>query len=177
METHLNPIILCIVGQSGSGKSTVSDYISDMYGWRLIESRTTRPPRTPDETGHTFVSEEEFDSYDKDEMIAYTTFGIAKYCCLKQDVHLRSLYVIDEFGLCYLKYHFSDIYDIISLRLHRDELKRIASVGGERVARDKGKFTMKDNEFDYVCVNVTDSIPYVKHFVDGMMNDILEKYV
>lgn len=170
-------MILCIVAESGSGKSMVSDYISEMYGWQLIESRTTRPPRTPNETGHTFVTDEEFDSYKMEDMIAYTTFGTARYCCLKKDVHHRSLYVIDEFGLYYLKIHFSDVYDIISLRLHRDKMRRIESVGEERVARDEGKFTMRDTEFDYVCVNVTDNKNYVLRFVDDMMERILDIYV
>ena len=115
------PIILCIVGESGSGKTLVADYIAEMYGWQLIESRTTRPPRFEGEGGHTFVSDEEFDSYKMLDMIAYTTFGTARYCCLKKDVHDRSLYVIDEFGLYYLKTHFSDIYHIISLRLHKNK--------------------------------------------------------
>lgn len=172
------PIILCIVAESGAGKSTVSDYIADMYGWQLIESRTTRPPRTPDETGHTFVSEEEFATYKPVDMIAYTIFGTAKYCCLKKDVHLRSLYVIDEFGLKYLKENFSDEYNIISLRLHRNIDRRIESVGRDRVARDEGKFTMTDSEFDYVIpVQPNDVLRYVLERVDYIMNDILDRYV
>ena len=171
------PMILCIVAESGAGKTMVADYIAEMYGWQLIESRTTRPRRTPDEGGHTFITDDEFDSYKMEDMIAYTTFGQYRYTCLTKDVHHRSLYVIDEFGLYYLKTHFSDIYDIISLRLHRDKMKRIESVGEERVARDDGKFTMKDNEFDYVCFNVTDNKHYVLRFIDDVMERILNIYV
>ena len=171
------PIILCIVAESGVGKSMVSDYIADIYGWQLIESRTTRPPRFDGETGHTFVTDEEFDTYKVVDMIAFTVFGESRYCCLHKDVHDRSLYVIDEFGLQYLKENFSDTYHIISLRLHRDKQRRIEAAGEERVARDEGKFTMSDTEFDYICVNPTDSKQYVLHFVDGVIHDILDKYV
>lgn len=171
------PIILCIVGESGSGKSMIVDYIADMYGWQLIESRTTRPPRTPDEAGHTFVSDEEFDSYKKEDMIAFTTFGGFRYCCLRRDVPPRALYVIDEFGLQYLKENFSDAYRIISLRLHRNKCKRIEAVGEERVARDEGKFILPDSYFDYVCLNDTDNVYYVLRFADEVMERILDIYV
>jgi guanylate kinase len=171
------PIILCIVAESGAGKTMVADYIAEMYGWQLIESRTTRPRRTPDEGGHTFITDEEFDSYAKEDMIAFTQFGNFFYCCLHKDVPPRALYVIDEFGLRYLKENFSDIYHIISLRLHRDKQKRIEAAGEERVARDEGKFIMKDSEFDYVCVNPTDSKVYLLHYADSVMENILDKYV
>ena len=170
-------MILCIVGESASGKSLCADYIAERYGWQLIESRTTRLPRHEGETGHTFVTQEEFDSYRKEDMIAFTTFGTASYACLKKDVPPRALYVIDEFGLQYLKENFSEQYRIISLRLHRDKMKRLEVAGEERVARDEGKFTLPDSYFDYVCFNPTDSKHYLFRFVDDVMESILEMYV
>lgn len=171
------PIILCIVSESGGGKTMMADYIAEMYGWQLIESRTTRPPRFEGEGGHTFVSDDEFDSYKKEDMIAFTTFGAARYCCLHRDVPARALYVIDEFGLQYLQENFADIYRIISLRLHRDKRRRIEAVGEERVARDEGKFNLPDTCFDYVCVNSTDNKHYVLRFADEVMERILDLYV
>lgn len=171
------PIILCIVGESGCGKTFCSDYIADMYGWQLIESRTTRPPRFEGEGGHTFVTQEEFDSYRKEDMIAFTQFGNFFYCCLHKDVPPRALYVIDEFGLRYLKENFSDIYDIISLRIHRDKDRRIESVGEERTGRDEGKFTLPDSYFDNVLINDNDNINYVMQYVDSVMAYILDRYV
>ena len=58
--------------------------------------------RYPGETGHTFVTKEEFDTFSHDDMIAYTEFGGHRYCCLKKDVLDFNTYVIDERGLIYL---------------------------------------------------------------------------
>jgi len=144
------PTIICIVGESGSGKTTAAKHI-ERYGYRQIESRTTRAPRHKGEIGHTFVTEEEFDNYRKEDMLAFTDFGGNRYCCLKQDVHERSIYVIDESGLTYFKKNFSKEYHIVSLRIIRDRQARIDSVGQERVGRDKDMFTMKRGDFDY-CI-------------------------
>ena len=53
--------IICIVGRSGSGKTTAAEYLEELYGLKSIQSYTTRPKRKPNETGHTFVTEDEFD--------------------------------------------------------------------------------------------------------------------
>jgi len=170
------PLVLCIVGESGSGKSMVANYIRK-YGFKLIESYTTRPRRSAIEGGHTFISESEFDKIKKEDMIAYTEFGKCRYCCCKKDVSLLSGYVIDEFGLKYLKENFSDVYDIKSLRLHRLEENRIKSVGQERVNRDKGKFTMTDDEFDFVIDNPEDRKWDVFIETDFVIEKILDNEV
>jgi guanylate kinase len=163
------PIIICIIGESGTGKTLIADYLADKYGFALIESHTTRPKRTPDEGGHTFVSQDVFNTYPLSEMIAYTRFGGYDYCCLKGDVQKWNLYVIDEFGFEYLTDKFSDIYDIFSIRLHRDKAKRTASVGAERVGRDEGKFLFKDNVFSWVINNHSDSVAYLFQEADRFM--------
>lgn len=147
----MKPTIIAIVGESGSGKTTAAEYLNEKYGFKLIQSRTTRPPRYEGENGHTFVSNEEFDTYKVDDMIAFTEFGDNRYCCLHNDIlEGVNVYVIDEFGLSYLKETCSDKYDIISLRVIRDLEDRIASVGLERVERDKWMFEMSYSSFDYL---------------------------
>lgn len=154
---YLNkPTIICIIGESGTGKSLAADYICDKYGYSLIKSRTTRPPRTPDETGHTFVTDKEFDDYEQEDMLAYTTFGEHRYCCLKEDIREKNIYVIDEFGYDYLKDNFSDDYHIVSLRLLRAEAIRLREgVDYDRIQRDEGKFTRPPAYFDYAIYNNT----------------------
>lgn len=143
------PVILCIVGESGSGKTTMAEYIETNFGVPSIESYTTRPKRSPNETGHTFITDGEFNQFDRKDMIAFTEFGGYRYCCLKEDVGQENVYVIDEAGLRYLRDNFSDIYDIKSIRLTCGKSERIERVGQERVERDKGKFTMPYRLFDF----------------------------
>lgn len=144
------PSIICIIGESGSGKSTLAEYIDHNFCVPLIQSRTTRPPRYDGENGHTFVSDAEFDSYDDSKKLAYTTFGSHRYCCLTDDVKDENVYVIDEFGVKYLKANFGDKYNIKTIRVTCNKSERIQRAGQERVDRDNGKFNMQRSLFDFV---------------------------
>ena len=53
--------IYLIVGCSGSGKTTIVNSLENKYGLKSIQSYTTRPKRSDDETGHIFISDEEYD--------------------------------------------------------------------------------------------------------------------
>ena len=53
--------IFLIVGCSGSGKTTITERLEQKYGLKSIQAYTTRKPRYDGETGHTCVSDEEFD--------------------------------------------------------------------------------------------------------------------
>lgn len=145
----MKPRILCIVGKSGCGKSTCANHIENMFDIPMIQSWTDRPKRAPDETGHIFLSKEDFAKFKHEDMIAYTNFGNYSYCCLHSDVKPINTYVIDERGLKYLKANFSDRYDIKSVFIHRPEELRIAQVGKERVDRDKGMYNLPAEAFDY----------------------------
>ena len=166
------PTIIAIIGESGSGKSMAADYIKETFGISLIQSRTTRKQRDESDTGHLFVTNKEFDSYKKEDMIAFTEFGGNRYCCLHSDVNEWSnTYVIDETGLKYLTKNFADRYNIFSIRILRAMEARIADVGKERVDRDKGKFTMKNEEFSVVVANTTN----VKENLFSMIDDVIAK--
>lgn len=164
------PFILCIIGKSGSGKTTIAEYLDKTYGWKLIESITDRPKRTPNEKGHTFISAEEFDKLKQSDMIAFTKFGNYRYCCLKSDVKPLNVYIIDEIGYKYLKENFSDIYNIVSIFIERPLDYREATVGKERTDRDQNMFTMDMNDFDYILSNDSK----VKFLLFDDLEDIME---
>jgi len=164
--------IICIVGESGSGKSFIADYLGAKYGIFIIESRTTRQPRHEGEKGHTWITEQEFDTYKKEDMIAFTEFGGSRYCCLLEDVvDKMHSYVIDEKGLKYLKKHFSDTFNIFAVRVVANEEKRKRKTDKKRIARDKGKFTMPLDDFDFYIINEYDSIKTYKQ-ADTIINQI-----
>ena len=62
--------IYLIVGKYGSAKTTIVDKLR--WLGNSIQSYTTRPRRTEDETGHIFVNQEKFD---KLNLVAYTHFN------------------------------------------------------------------------------------------------------
>ena len=54
--------IFLVMGESGSGKDTITKELSNKYGLKVLKSYTTRPKRYDDEDTHIFISEEEFDN-------------------------------------------------------------------------------------------------------------------
>ena len=74
--------ILLLVGASGSGKTAAADRLHMLFGWRAVESYTTRPRRNDMETGHRFVSDEEFDELVlNNELVAYTEYNGYNHNC------------------------------------------------------------------------------------------------
>jgi guanylate kinase len=152
IKNFIKPHIICIIGESGSGKSVLADSI-EAYGYKLIQSYTTRPPRHDNESGHTFISLEEFNAFNRQEMIAYTEFGGNKYCCLHKDIISKNVYVLDDHGYEYLKTTFSDIYNIFAVRINTLEKQRMDYVSEERASRDAGKFFLGNDSYDCIWIN------------------------
>lgn len=97
--------IVLIVGESGSGKSTICDELTKRYGLKQVKSYTTRPRRSEDEDGHTFISDEEFDKLEN--ICAYTYFDDHRYCATREQIDNSDLYIIDPYGVRY----FMETYD------------------------------------------------------------------
>lgn len=96
--------IYLIVGPSGSGKSTVADILEKKYRLKQVVSYTERPPRFEGETGHTFVSSEEFDKLEN--LCAFTEFDGYRYGVPAPMVDECDTYVIDPAGVRYMKEHY-----------------------------------------------------------------------
>ncbi len=154
------PIIIAIVGESGTGKTTFAEYLQTYFGIRMIQSYTDRPKRFKGEKGHTFLTPKQFDRLRQEDMIAYTNWNGKRYCCLKKDVRDVNSYVIDEAGLRMLYENYNYKYDIWSVRLKRPYKFRKEVVGQERLDRDKDKFIFTDDYYDFVFNNVTNEMLY-----------------
>ena len=180
VKQFLKPVIVCIVGESGSGKSLMAEWFEKLFHYNLIVSYTTRPMRSPNEKGHTFIDDAMFDTFSHDDMIAYTKFGDYRYCCLKQDVQDYNTYVIDENGLQMLREKYSDTYHIYAIRVYAKPVKGLLTdfASSERILRDKGRFTMSDNEFDFVFKNSYDLsklINFVQVTHNAVHSDFISK--
>lgn len=88
--------LYCIIGASGSGKSSVANILQDKYQGKILCSYTTRPPRKANDTDHIYISEEEYAAL-KDK-VATATIGGYHYCATKQQVDESEYYVVDWQG-------------------------------------------------------------------------------
>lgn len=135
---HMKPLIICIMGESGVGKSEVAKYIEREYNVPMIRSYTDKVRTDLRDDTHTYLSKYEFNQLKKEDMIAHTEFGGNRYCCLKSDIHPKwNTYVIDEEGykMLYDKYKYD--YNIHLIYIERPyALRALSGVSEERMKRD-----------------------------------------
>lgn len=97
----MKPIVL-LCGASASGKTTLAEDLEKQCGLKAIPSYTTRPKRSPDEQGHTFITEDEFVKLN--DLIAYAKTNGYHYTVTRQmfEDEQYSIYVVDNSGIKYL---------------------------------------------------------------------------
>mgnify|MGYP002515686241 FL=1 len=119
--------IILLVGESGSGKTTIADLLEEMYGYKVLKSYTTRPPRLND-TSHVFITDKEFDKLK--DIVAYTEYNGYRYCATADQVDNSDIYVIDPDGIEKLKniYHgkkeLVDVYLRVPEEIRASRMKK-----------------------------------------------------
>ena len=108
-------ILLC--GKSGTGKSAVAERYCEMYHGSVLNSYTSRPKRFPEEKGHIFITEAEFNNIEQDQMIAYTLFDGYQYCATIDQFEHSTIYIIDPTGIVKFRkdYKGSKKYVVVEL--------------------------------------------------------------
>lgn len=144
--------LITITGPSGAGKDTVARMLSDLGGYKVICSYTTRPKREGEIDGveHHFV---EKCDVPHDNVLAYTQYGGYEYWTTVEQVGDKVIYVIDEDGLKLLCEKFPDIelFKICVSAKERTRLRR--GVTPERMARDKRRKRLPLSFYDAVIFN------------------------
>lgn len=144
--------LITITGPSGAGKDTVAQMLSDMGGYKVICSYTTRPKREGEIDGveHHFV---EKCDVPHDKMLAYTQYGGYEYWTTIDQVTDKAIYVIDEDGLRALCEKFPDIelFKICVTAWEATRLRR--GVSQERLDRDQNRNLLSLFFYDAVIFN------------------------
>ena len=111
------PLIL-LVGKSGSGKTTVADYLEEHYGLKVLASYTTRKPRYEDEKSHTFVTKDDFNTMPN--KVAHTLFDEHHYWATQEQCDASDIYVIDPDGIKSLRRNYNSPrpYMIVYLKIN-----------------------------------------------------------
>lgn len=147
MHTDKRPLIIAIVGKSGSGKTTFAKML-ECLGIPQIVSYTTRAKRDDETDGveHWFVDDSQVPSLT--ETMAYTYFGGKHYWTLLEQLkHPVQSYVIDEVGLEKLMNSVHEIADVMIVDIRRDFI----DVDKERQSRDAERIEL--DKFDCIIDN------------------------
>lgn len=103
--------VYCVLGRTGSGKSTVTKEAARQLNMKVLKSYTTRQRReneTDENCDHIFISPDEVEKY-RNDMIAYTER--VGYCSFatKQQLLDNDFYIINPTGYYELKLKTKDM--------------------------------------------------------------------
>ena len=173
-NSNMKKKIMCLVGESGTGKTLASLHLQNKLNANVICSFTTRPPRDTEVEGreHYFV-----DIYPpEEELLAYVEFYGYKYYAMKSQVFGDcTVYVIDEAGLRNLIKRHGDEYEIYSVYIIRSRSnRRDAKVDEFRMNRDVKRKKNDISTYDYVVDNNSTKKNFFQQ-IEKIYNEIKEK--
>ena len=162
--------LITITGPRGAGKDTVARMLSEMGGYKVLCSYTTRPKRKGEIDGveHYFV---EKCNVPHDKMLAYTQYGYEYWVTIDQ-VTDKAIYVIDEDGLRALCENFPNIEPFKICVSAIEELRLRRGVTPERISRDKQRNLLPLAFYDAVIfnngsfVNLCDEVQRVRYMIN-----------
>ena len=151
-----------ICGESGSGKTTVVKELCKRFKIKELQSYTTRPKRSDDESGHIFISKLEFDKLSN--KVAYTKFDKYEYCATCDQVNESDVLTIDPKGIEFFSNNYKGTkrYLVIYIYVEPEKRKQRMIIRGDkindienRIKHDKIAFKNVSQIADYTVANET----------------------
>ena len=93
-----NHKLFCIMGETASGKDTLTKELCEDTSMKAIVSYTTRPRRTNEGDTHIFVDDSVYEQM-KDNLAAYTEINGFRYWTTIEQIYDNDIYIIDPNGL------------------------------------------------------------------------------
>lgn len=170
--------IVCLTGESGSGKSVVAKYFEEK-GYKNIDTFTTRKKRHRHETGHTFIEVKDKPKVirklfkEQKKEIAYIDFFHQEWYWSYKEQHPKdchSLYAVNPNGIKSLLSHVTE-QKVIVIYIKCDEHKR----RDRMIERFKNKADFEENKksyYDYIDQRITyESDEYLFVSCDYILNN------
>ena len=96
--------LLCILGESSSGKDSLTNKLCETMGYSAICSYTTRPRRDGEGETHVFVDDSVYEEmFTEGKIAAYTEISGFKYWTTVEQLYENDCYIIDPYGVEVLK--------------------------------------------------------------------------
>ncbi|MGL5690389.1 MAG: hypothetical protein ACRDD8_06145 [Bacteroidales bacterium] len=155
----MNNVIIAIVGNAGSGKTHMANFLQKKLGIEQLVSLTSRPMRSGEIDGvdHVYVTNDIINEHlGAGDTLAHTWYGGYQYCALKSDVRARQIvsYIIDEKGLDMLLREHSQEFTVVSVYVRRDvDLRIECGVSQSRIDRDKNRLVLNESIYDCIITN------------------------
>jgi len=162
------------MGPSGCGKSTVVNELIKR-GHKAADSYTTRPKRFHNETGHTYITEEEYDLLE--DIVAYTIFNGYRYCVTRQMLNECDLYIVDPAGIKTLRENGYDNFKVIGLELEPSDCAARMLARGDFGPDILGRLNNDWNmfrDFDDICDIIIDATKDIFEIVEQIENYIVK---
>lgn len=159
-------ILLCVLGESSSGKDSLVSKLCEKTGHTAICSYTTRPRRDGEGETHIFVDDEIYDEMLAEGRIAaYTEISNFKYWTTIDQLYSNSYYIIDPAGVKFLKGLNLPNIRIVTVYINVPESvrKERAMKRGDKLdvyrkrclsEREQFRQMKKDMDVDYVISNI-----------------------
>ena len=158
--------LFCIMGESSSGKDSLTNKLCEAMGYSVICSYTTRPRRNGEGETHIFVDDSVYEEMLADGRIAaYTEISGFKYWTTIDQLHTNDCYIIDPIGLETLKKLNMPGIRLVSIYINvpEDERRTRAKKRGDDMSvyraralseRDQFRNMKKNMSVDYVVPNI-----------------------
>lgn len=162
-KTHT---LLCVLGESSSGKDSLVSKLCERTGHTAICSYTTRPRRDGEGETHIFVDDSVYETMlSESKIAAFTEISGFKYWTTTDQLYENSYYIIDYDGLKTLKALNLPNLRLVSVYINVPELvrKERAMNRGDKLdvyrkrclsEREQFRQMKKDMGVDYVVSNL-----------------------
>ena len=169
--------VLCIIGSSGSGKTTIERLLEQTFPlhFKRLVSYTTRPMREGETQGveHQFVKCLE----NTDDQLSYTKYGDYEYWAKTSDIVPGKVntYVIDVEGFRFLQRYFSDKLEIRVMYVKRS---RRDDIDEDRKERDRDRLVLTPDDIDILFRNegsISDLIANVRNNFFGYIMSVFNE--
>jgi guanylate kinase len=161
-------MILCLIGYSSSGKSTIAKHLRERYHIPQLKSHTTRPKRGDSDNEMFFVNDEEFETI---ELLECTEVSGYKYGLSKKEfeygLEMLSSIVITYNGyeqLCDLGYYDSLVPIFVNTNHDIIENRNIES-GKNRNLKEEIKLWNLENKDFFFEVNGEDIVENINRIM------------